>query len=120
MTGHKEVVVIHVAVHVSGDLSRFRSERRPASLQEDHDDNASDTRVRVRSEPAITRSFVRTSTGLAQDLFLVEVETETARRTILHRASHAIREFRNDGSDIELPFDARLEARDLFRSGWML
>src|SRR5579862_7607598 len=120
MTGEEEVVVIHVAVHASRNLSGFRAEGRASSLQKDHDDDTSDTRVRVGSKPAVAGSLVRAGTGLAEDLFFVEVQSQAARCAVLHRSGHPVREFRNHGSDVKLALDTRLETGNLFWSGRML
>src|SRR6516164_6476372 len=116
----EEVVVIHLAVHASGDLGSFRAEGRTSALQEDHDYNAADSGVGIRSEPAVASAGMRTGSRFAEDFFLVEVEAQAARCAILHRARHAVGKFGNDWSDIELALYTRLEARNFIRSRRML
>src|ERR1700728_546959 len=114
-TGKEKIVIVEIAVHVSSNLRRFGPERGPSALQENHDYNASTAGVCIGGEPAETSSGVRAGPRLAQNLFFAEVETKPARRAVLHRASHAIGDFRNERSDIKLTLNTRLEICDFFR-----
>src|SRR5215472_5850586 len=120
VTSYEEVMVVHVAIHVSGDLCRFGAECRAPALQEDHDYHPPYTGVGVGSEPAIARSVVRAGTRLTEDLLLVEIEPQAASGSVLHRAGHPVRQLGNDGSDVELPLHSRLEGGDLIGSRGML
>src|SRR5215467_11626476 len=120
VTSNEEVVIVHVAVHATRNLCRFGSECRAAALEEDHHHHSPHTCVGVGSEPTIAGSFVRTGAGLPQNLFLVEVEPQAAGCPVLHCTCHPVRKFGNDWSDIQLPLDARLKGRDLFRTRRML
>src|SRR3984957_20716031 len=83
-TGDEEIVIVKIAVHVAGTLSGFRSEGGTAALQKDHHHNASTAGVGIGSKPAEPRSRMGTSTGLAENLFLTEVESEPSSRSVLH------------------------------------
>src|SRR5438270_7982475 len=58
-TGHKELVIVHVAIHASRDLRCFGPKGRTPTLQEDHNHNTSYAGIGVRGEPAIARALVR-------------------------------------------------------------
>src|SRR5258708_2960373 len=105
-TGNEEIVIVHIAVHASAHLAGFRAEGRAPALQEDHHDDATHSGVGVRGEPAVASSLMRTGSGFAQDFFFAEVHAQTARGAVMDGAQHAIREFWDDGSNIELTLDA--------------
>src|SRR5208283_5565053 len=79
-----------------------------------------DAGVGVGGEPSETGSGVRTGSRLAQDFFFVKVEAQTAGGAVLYGSCHAVGNFGNQRSYIELTLDPRLEVRYLFRRRGML
>src|SRR3954469_11656807 len=120
MAGDKEIMVVHVAVHASGNLSSFRTKSRTSSLQENHYYNAPHAGIGVGGEPSEAGSGVGAGSSFAEDFFFVEIEAQAAGSAKLHRSGHAVRQFGNDGRDIELPLHPRLKAGHFFRTGRML
>src|ERR1700733_11372949 len=100
-------MVVKIAVHTPCNLRRFGTKRWTSALQEDHRHDASDIAIRIRGEPSEARPGVRTCPGLAEDRFLVEVQTQAARGAISDGAGHSVREFGNHRLDVEMAFDAR-------------
>src|ERR1700678_134163 len=87
--GQEEIMVVQIAVHMSGNLGGFGTESGPATLEENDNHNATAAGVRVGGKPAKARASVGAGSGFAQNFFFVEVEPEPACRTVLHRSRHA-------------------------------
>src|ERR1700730_6415078 len=100
--GNEEIMVVHVAIHVSGNFRGLGTKGGTPALQEDDHHDAPNAGVGVGSEPAEARSGVRTGSGFAQNLFFVEVQSQFTGSTVLDGPGHAIGKLRNEGSDVEL------------------
>src|SRR5579872_2379891 len=111
--GNKEFVIVEIAVHASGELCGFGAESRTSALEEDDNNNAANISIGVGREPTKTRAGFRASSGLAENIFFVEIELYAAGRAVLHRASHAVRNFRNQISNGQTAFDDWLKVGDL-------
>src|SRR4249920_3342294 len=109
-------MIVKISIHSPRDFSRLWPECRTPTLQEHHGYDPSNIRIGVGSEPAIAGARARAGSRLAEDLFLGEVVTNAACCSVLNCPGHAVGDFRNDGSNIEMALDARLEIGDLFRS----
>src|SRR5579872_7221893 len=115
--GDEKVVIVHVAIHAPGNFRGLGPEGRTSAFEEyDHHD-AAHAGIRVRGEPTEAGSIVRTGSGLAQNFFFAEVEAQAAGSPVLHGSGHAVRELRDQRSDVKLTLDARLEAGYFFGSG---
>src|ERR1700752_836690 len=113
-------MVVEIAIHAPGNFRRLRTERGPAALQENDGHDAANVGVRVGGEPAITRTRARTGSSLAPPLFFSEIVADPSRRAVLDCSRHAVRNFRNQRSDIEVALDAGLEVGNLLRRARML
>src|SRR6202021_1652673 len=120
VTGNEEIVVVHVAIHVSGNFGSLGAEGWTSTFEEDYENHAPNAGVGVGGEPAVAGSRVRAGSRLAEDFFFVEVHAQAARGAVLHGSSHAVGEFRNRVAVLVLPFPRRVEVGDLFGRGRML
>src|SRR5207253_1715668 len=105
---------------LSGKFSGFRSEGRTASLEEEHRDDASVLRIRVRSEPSKACAVLRAGAGFAEHIFLEEAGAEAACGAVLRGSEHADADLRDQWRDIEIALHLRLEVGDVFCAGRML
>src|SRR5579871_1104504 len=101
-------MVIQSAVEFAADFGGFGAEGGASALEEDHGNDVSVLRVRVRGEPAEASAVFGAGAGFAQDLLFTEVKTQAAGGPILDRAGHAFCDFWNERTDIELALHARL------------
>src|SRR6266851_1236215 len=116
----EERVVVEAAIDVAGDFCRLGAESGASALQEDYDDDAPDVSLGVGSEPSVAGSCPGAGSGLAQNFFLVEIHSQAASCAVAHCRGHAVRNFRNERSDVEVALYAWFEVGDFIRSGRML
>ena len=93
-------------------LSDRRSDARP---EEEHGHDPTIVGIGVGSEPAKARAVFRACTGLTQHWFFNETAAKKPRGAIFDGARHAVREFRNDWSNVQFAFHFGSEIRNLFR-----
>ena len=104
----------------TGNLGGLGTEGGTSAPQEDNNHDAPNAGVGIGGKPPETRSGVGTGSRLAQYLFLIEVYAQTTRSAVLHGARHAIRNFGDHCSDVEVALHARLEIRHFIRASRVL
>ena len=113
-------MIVEVAVHASSEFGGFGTESGASAFEEDDNDDAADVRVGVSTQTERSACRLSAGPGLTENIFFVEVELHAAGRAILHRAFHAVGNFRNEVSDGQPALDDGLEVRNLFRRGRVL
>src|ERR1700753_2129918 len=102
-------MVVQGAIELAAEFGSLWAEGRASAFKEDHGHDASVLRVSIRGEPAETDAVFGAGAGLAEDLLFTEVHAQAAGGTVLYGAHHALGDFRNERSDIELALYLGLE-----------
>src|ERR1700722_302198 len=117
---HKEVVIVKIAIHASGNFGRFGAVGRAPALEEDNYDDVTDVGFGIRGKPSEASAGVRTGSGLAQNFLLFEIDSQAAGGAEMNGAFHAIGNLWNQGGDVKTAFHYWLKIGNLFGRSGML